>query len=234
MARSFIALLAFLALAACDPRASLEGEPDPIGDFALGFAIAVAKDPVRGPASREASDEEIEAAVRDALEERFRRFSGDKLYHIAVRVEGYVLAQPGIPVVLSPNSTMIVSAILYDDAAQARINIEDEQITALEPLNVRTVVGSGITQTREQQLENLARGVAAGVERWMRANPQWFGAGAIPGSASAETAAVPESAGEAAPLQAPLAPGAVAVAPLETAEAAASATAQPGSEPPVN
>ena len=111
MIRRLIAGLVLLTLAACaDGARELEKPTEPLGDFKLGHAIVVTPNIVKGPVSREATDDEWIAALDSALETRFRRYEGDKFYHIGVSIEGYVLAQPGIPLVLSPKSVMILRA----------------------------------------------------------------------------------------------------------------------------
>jgi len=55
-----------------------------------------------GPASREADTDEWIAAVTKAVGDRFERYEGEQLYHFGISLEGYVLAQPGLPIVLSP------------------------------------------------------------------------------------------------------------------------------------
>ena len=70
----------------------------------------------KGPVSRDATPEEWKEAVRAAFEPRFKRYDGGKFYHLGVIVEGYVLAQPGIPVVLAPKSALIFSVTVIEDA----------------------------------------------------------------------------------------------------------------------
>ena len=107
--RRLVLLFAALLLAACaDGARELKQPLKPMGDFRLGHAVVVAPNLVQGPASRKASEEEWIAAMDAALEERFRRYEGDQLYHIGVSVEGYVLARAGIPLVFNPNSVLIV------------------------------------------------------------------------------------------------------------------------------
>lgn len=87
---------------------------------------------VKGPASRDASDEEWIETLDAAIEERFRRYQGDNFYHLGISIEGYVLAQPGIPLVFSPKSVLIVNVTVFEDATGQKLNEEAEQLTALE------------------------------------------------------------------------------------------------------
>lgn len=173
--RALIASGFLLGLVACSPADQDLAEPiEPLGEFTLGFTVVVADNAVMAPPSRSATEEEFETAMKTALQRRFSRFEGDQLYHIAVSVEGYSLAVPGIPLVLNPKSVMIVNATVWDDAAGGKINEEPHQITVLERLSGETAISSGLTQTKEEQIKNLSDNAARLIERWMRQNPEWF------------------------------------------------------------
>ncbi|APZ51899.1 hypothetical protein [Salipiger abyssi] len=194
MPRLIPALGLVLGLAACaNGQTNLQKPVEPLGNFKLGHAEVVAPNIVKGPVSREASAEEWIAEVDKALEERFRRHEGDKYYHLGVSVEGYVLAQPGIPLVFSPKSALIVRVTVWDDAAGKKLNAEPEQITALESFSAETVVGSGVTQSKAEQMRNLSANVALQIEKWMRRMQKeegWFG------GLEANPPAAPEAAAE--------------------------------------
>ncbi len=178
MLRLTVLFAAFLSLAACAGKGDLQEPPVPLGDFALGHNVVVAPNLVKGPVSRDASQEEWIAAVEKAISDRFDRYEGARLYHLGLSVEGYVLAQPGIPVVLSPKSVLIVRVTAWDDEAGRKLNEEPHQLTVLESLSGETVVGSGLTQSKEKQMENLSYNLAKQVERWlvrMNAENGWFG-----------------------------------------------------------
>ena len=92
-----------------------------------------------------------------------------------MKVEGYVLAQPGIPVVASPKSVLVVSVTIWDDEKQAKLNEEPEVITVFERLSGETAISSGLTQTKEQQMLNLSRNASLKIHQWMLEHPEWFG-----------------------------------------------------------
>jgi len=167
MLRNISALLILAVVAACTNSDDLDQAPTDLGDFRLAHNIVVAPKMQKGPLSREASKEEWVASLTGAIAERFDRYEGDRLYHLGVSVEGYVLAQPGVPVVLSPKSVLIVNVTVWDDAAEKKLNPEPRQITVLESLSGDTMVGSGLTQTAEQQMQNLSRNAAKQIETYM-------------------------------------------------------------------
>ncbi len=165
---------AALLLSACASGAQLGAERAELGDFRLGHAIVVAENATIGPASRRADPADWEASITSELQRRFGRYDGDTFYHIAVAVQGYVLAVPGIPLVAAPRSALIVAVTIWDDEAGGKINERPHRITVLESPSGETLVGSGLTQTAEQQMQNLSQNVAASIERWMASNPDWF------------------------------------------------------------
>lgn len=177
LVRLAAAILALLAVAACGPREDFSEAPEALGDFRLGFAVVVTDNMQKVPISRDASGDEWKAALQKALDDRFRRFEGGKLYNIGVAVDGYALAPPGIPIVASPKSILVVSVAVFDDAAGEMLNEDGKgkQITAFEESSGDTMIGSGLTKTKEEQMESLAFVAAKKVEEFLRANPTWFG-----------------------------------------------------------
>ena len=181
--------LALLALAACGVPDPATEAPVPMGDFRLGTSAVVAVDPEVGPFSRTVDEERFRAVLADEMERRFRRQDGGKLYHIGTSIEGYVVAAPGIPLVLSPKSILIVRVTVFEDrfgpdGRPVRLNPEPEVITVLESLGAGLVVGSGYTQSPEEQMRELGRNAARAIQRWMLRQPGWFG----PRPAAAEAA----------------------------------------------
>lgn len=167
-------LLSVSMLAACAQQGVLE-EPVPLGDFALGLNIVVADNVQKVPISREATVEEWETAMKAAVAARFGRYEGTKLYNIGISVDGYALAPPGIPVVAAPKSVLVITANIWDDAAQKKLNAEGKQFTVFESLSGETIVGSGLTRTKQQQMDALTFNAAKKVEDWLLENPSWFG-----------------------------------------------------------
>jgi hypothetical protein len=165
--RWMLLLVMGFVLAACDGARDLNEPPVPLGDFKLVHNIVVAPKAVKGPLSRKASEELLTGSLKDAIAERFDRYEGTQRYHFGVSVEGYVLAQPGIPLVLSPKSILIIFVTVWDDAAGVKLNTEPKQITVFESINGGSIVGSGYTQSAEEQMKNLSQNAAKAIERYL-------------------------------------------------------------------
>jgi len=187
MHRIFAFLMVGLLLAACTNPDDLDKGPVYLGNFSLGHNVVVAPNLTKGPASREASKEEWIEAMKSAVDERFGPQEGDKLYHLGISVEGYVLAIPGVPIVASPKSALILKVTAWDDAAGKKLNEKPEQITVIESFSTNTVLGSGLTQSKELQMRNLSRNAAKLIQNWLvRENSKngWFEADGKPRPAS--------------------------------------------------
>jgi len=170
-------VLAFAGLlAGCAADAQLDDEPPvDLGDFSLGHNIVVAEGMQQGPFSRQATPDEVQAALSKAITERLGRYDGDKLYHIGLKVDAYAMAMPGVPVVFTPKSLLVVSANIWDDAAGKKLTDEPQLLTVFEGPSGSTLVGSGLTRNKAAQLEILSANMAKRVERWLLENGEWFG-----------------------------------------------------------
>lgn len=190
-----------LSLAACQKN-DLKEPPVPMGDFALGLNIVVADNVQKVPISRTATPDEWETTMKQAVADRFGRYNGTKLYNIGISVDGYALAPPGIPVVAAPKSVLVITANIWDDASQTKLNAEGKQITVFESLSGETVIGTGITRTKKQQMEALSYNAVKRVEDWLVSNPEWFGLppGYKPSGPSTNAPAAPEFDMTAPPL----------------------------------
>lgn len=170
-----VALVAALGLlSACASGAKLGDERAELGDFLLGHAIVVEENAVQGPASRKADPGAWKESLEGELQRRFARYQGDTLYHLGVAVQGYVLAIPGIPLVAAPKSFLILGVTVWDDAAEKKLNAKPHRIIVFESLSGETAISSGLTQSAEQQMENLSRNGVAAIERWLATQEDWF------------------------------------------------------------
>lgn len=175
--RSVLASGAASVAACAAPPAVEESALDlaPLGNFRLGYVIVVADNAEIGPFSREATPDELEAALKPKLEALFSPYQGDHFYHIAVAVGGYALAQPGIPIIAAPKSALGVVANVWDDATQTKLNEEPKEFLVLERLSGSSLLGSGLVMTKEEQLEALANQTVQQIYDWVVENRAWFG-----------------------------------------------------------
>lgn len=188
-------VLALVSLVACTNPDDLDKAPVDLGDFELGHNIVVAPNLTKGPASRDASEEEWIAEMTQAIDERFGRYEGGKLYHLGISIEGYVLAVPGVPIVASPKSALILNVTAWDDAAGKKLNDKPEQVTVIESFSGGTFIGSGLTQSKEVQMRNLSRNAAKLIQNWLvrqKHQQGWFKP--VPGTAKVAPEPAPAEA----------------------------------------
>jgi len=225
VARLAVVLVTVSLLGACARNGVVEPPVD-LGDFKMGLNIVVADNPQKVPISREASKEDLAASMKAAMEKRFSRYTGDKFYNFGVSIDAYALAPPGIPLVFSPKSALVVTAKVWDDAAGKLLNEKGEQFTVFEGVDGKTLVGSGLTQTPQQQLDRLTFNAARRIELWLTKHPEWFTRAP---AAEAVEAATPNPAPVAAPD--PVAAPAPDPAPAAVPEPAVVPTAVAGAKP---
>jgi hypothetical protein len=167
MIRVLAILMSVVMLAACNGANDLNKAAVPLGDFKLQHNIAVAPKVQKAPLSRTATPEELTKALTDATEERFGRYNGTRNYHFGMSIEGYALAQPGIPLVFAPKSILVVKVTVWDDAKNKKLNPEPYQITVFESFDQGPIVGSGYTKTAEEQLKNLSQNAAKALQTYL-------------------------------------------------------------------
>lgn len=171
MFRIAFLLSALCALVSCAvPTTQVDDPQLDLGDFVLGHNIVVAPDIVKGPLSREASAEQWKTSVKSAIDARLGRYEGDRLVHLGVNVGGYVLAQPGVPLLVSPKSVLAINVTAWDDRAGGKFNEEPKEIIVLETISGGTLVGTGYTLSADEQMANLSYNVAKIIEEWLHDN----------------------------------------------------------------
>jgi len=203
IARFLHKTLAPLALAALVAGCSASGEDvgamrAELGDFQLCYNIVTTNDAVQGPLSREADVEAFAEEIRTEIDRRLGRYQGGRLYHLALHLDAYVLAVPGIPIVASPRSALIVSANLWDDRLGRPLNEQPEQFTILESAGGSSIVGSGLSLSAEEQMTMLSQNAALRLETWLAEHPEWF----------SHPEDIPETRETTGATAAPIAPGA--------------------------
>ncbi|WP_298430433.1 hypothetical protein [uncultured Jannaschia sp.] len=173
LSRRAFAGLALGGLAGCAASDPLTEAPRDMGDFRLGLTIVVADKVKKIPPSRDATKEALIAAMTAEIDRRFRRYDGAREYHIAVAIDGYALAPPGIPIVLTPKSIMVVTANLWTADPQEKIR-GPEQLTTFEGADT-LLLGSGLVKSADEQLATLARNMSGKIQAWLLREPETFG-----------------------------------------------------------
>ena len=177
MIRIFAFLASIFMLAACTPATPNEPLED-LGAFSLGHNIVIASKMQEVPGSRDATQEEWTEVLTSEVDARFARYEGDQLYHFGISIEGFFLAPPGVPLVLSPKSVLAIRVTVWDDAAGEKLNSEAKTFTVFETTTADSfLVGSGHTRSKEEQLRGLARNAVGQIEEWMLEQHQangWF------------------------------------------------------------
>jgi len=172
--RNFLLILGLAMLSACGAAQNMNDKGTQMGNFRAGILhMQVLEDVQKGPFSRDVTEDEWKAALQPVFDEHFSAFNGDRTYHVGVKVLGYVVAKPGIPLVASPKSILIFDVVVVDDEKRIALNIPRHELTVIEKLSAANMLGSGLAKSKEEQLTELAELAAKKVEDWMRTQP-WF------------------------------------------------------------
>ncbi|WP_179381562.1 hypothetical protein [Jannaschia marina] len=163
--RTFGATGLAAGLSACATPDPLGEDLPPMGDFQLAFTVVVSENAKKIPPSRDATPEQLKSVMTAEVERRFGAYAGGTGYVIALNIDGYALAPPGIPVVLTPKSIMVVSANLWRADPQEKL-AGPNQITTFEGADT-LILGSGLVKSAEEQLETLCRNMARKVQSWI-------------------------------------------------------------------
>ena len=185
--RKTLTILAVLFVSACASEDPLIYQQPDMGSFQMKWNIVVADNARLVPPSRSATPAEWQDVLGAEIDRRFSGYAGGRDFHIAVNVDGYALAPPGIPVLLAPKSILVLSANVWDDAEARKLHAEPERITVFEGANATTIIGSGFTKTKEEQMRALSRNAARAIQNWILTNPEWL---ALPPLTAAQTSEV--------------------------------------------
>ena len=146
----------------------------PIENFKLGHLIVKAENTQRGFFSRNASEEILEHTLKTKLTNLLSNQNGNHFFHLSVVVSGYVLAKPGIPVILSPKSVLIIDVSIFDDETEQKVFSKPKRFSIFESLSSNTIIGSGLTLTAEEQLDNLTTIATHKISQWLISNKNIF------------------------------------------------------------
>lgn len=174
MFRPTIAALLLALTAACAPKDDLNKPPPPLGRFLLGVHAVIDDNMEKSPISRTATEQEWKDALNKAMVDRFGRYDGDTYYDFAITVEGYALAPPGIPILLSPKSVLVIQVLVFYDAKQEMLNPVPKRFIVFEGTSPQTIIGSGLTRTKAEQMKVLSYNAVKDIEGWLLKHPEWF------------------------------------------------------------
>lgn len=172
--RAFSALVVMGVLVACDAK-DMGEPPHPMGNFAMRANFVDAAKAQTIPLSRTATPEAWSAALKEALQERFGAYQGDKPFEFGISIDGYILAPPGVPLVASPRSALIIRVHVYDTVKKQFLVEGGKRMTILEGMSKDSLLGSGWTQNKQAQMKKLARNAAKAVQDYMLDHPEWLG-----------------------------------------------------------
>lgn len=189
-----LSLLSGLAMLAACGETSLNEAPEDLGAFQARVTHVYTEKALQWPLSRDADHSEWTAPIQNAVDTRLRRYQGAQEYDVAVTLEGFLLAPPGVPVLLSPKSAVVVNVFVYD-VAEEKFLAKKHQMEIFESTTGKSaLLGSGHARTKEEQIQGLAINIADKVEEWMAAQHKaegWFAprpAGDAAGSAAQDAA----------------------------------------------
>ncbi|KAE9628901.1 hypothetical protein FEE96_14820 [Parasedimentitalea maritima] len=165
-----IRLIAFLAslslLTACGETLMDEAQED-LGTFKMRVGYIYTDKALQWPLSRNAEASDWNADLQNALDTRLRRYEGTQEYDVAITLEGFMLAPPGVPIVLNPKSVAVVNVFVYDVAGQEYL-AKKHQMEIFESTTGESVIlGSGHTRTKEEQIAGLSLNIVDAVEEWI-------------------------------------------------------------------
>ena len=156
-------------LTGCAAPDPLDRDLPDMGDFQLRLPITVADDALKIPPSRDADPADWKAVMNAELSRRFGAYRGGRDYYIAVNIDGYALAPPGIPIVFTPQSLLVVTANLWTAEPQRKV-LGPEQITTFEGADT-LLIGSGLVKDSDAQMRTLARNMARKIQSWILRSP---------------------------------------------------------------
>lgn len=123
MWKIIVGFLALLAVAGCrGTTAEMTPRSPAFSSFDLGHNVVIGTIAKKRPLSRDTTAKEWVDSLSAAIDAQIRRYDTRGLYHLGVSVDQFVLAAPGVPLVLSPKSILQVSVNVWGNAKGQKIN----------------------------------------------------------------------------------------------------------------
>ncbi|MEX5579836.1 hypothetical protein [Pseudophaeobacter sp. A-200-2] len=162
-----LAFLGLFALLSACTETLLDEPPEDLGAFRVRVAHVYAEKALKWPMSRAAEQSEWIEPMKTALEARLRRYDGPQEYDVAVTLEGFMLAPPGVPVLFNPKSVAVVNVFVYDVEKEEFLADKHQMEIFEDTTGESAIVGSGHSRTKEEQIAGLSLNIADAVEEWM-------------------------------------------------------------------
>ena len=160
---STASLAVAMLLAACGARApDVPAPSEPLGDFRMGFNVVVVGDAMQGPGSQTVDPGILETSIETAVANRLGAYSGDGLYHLGIRVEGYVLPEPGA----RSDAVLLMAANVWDESTQQKLTATPIEVTGTVRAAAPTL--AQLADSAAQELEQALRDNAG---RWFAPKP---------------------------------------------------------------
>ena len=144
---------------------------------------------MKRPMSRDGQKTEWVKQMNTAMEASMRSKEGSQEYDVAVTLEGFMLAPPGVPVLFNPKSVAVVNVFVYDVANEEFLADKHQMEVFEDTTGESVIVGSGHSRTKEEQIAGLALNIADAVEEWMAEQHKengWFAPRAETGKEASE------------------------------------------------
>lgn len=165
--KRLLTTLPLLALLVACGETRLDEAPEDLGAFEARVTHVYTEKALQWPLSRNADHSEWTAPIENALNARLRRYKGTQQYDVAVTLEGFMLAPPGVPVLFSPKSAVVVNVFVYDVENKTYLAKKHQMEIFESTTGQSALVGSGHARSKEEQIQGLAVNIADKVEEWM-------------------------------------------------------------------
>lgn len=191
--KHLLTTLPLLTLLVACGETRLDEAPEDLGAFEARVTHVYTEKALQWPLSRNADHSEWTAPIENALNARLRRYKGTQQYDVAVTLEGFMLAPPGVPVLFSPKSAVVVNVFVYDVENKTYLAKKHQMEIFESTTGQSALVGSGHARSKEEQIQGLAVNIADKVEEWMAEQHREQGWFALRDAAEATPAQTPVS-----------------------------------------
>ncbi len=166
MARLLSVFAALVLLGACGAT-QVDETPENLGAFKARVLHVFTDKALQWPLSRDAAASEWAEPMERAMNARLGRYQGKQEYDVAVTLEGFMLAPPGVPILFSPKSIAVVNVFVYDVTGKTFLAEKVQMKIFEDTTGESALVGSGHSRTKAEQIDGLALNIADKVEEYI-------------------------------------------------------------------